>query len=86
MLEPNAAQTVAISLHELATNAAKYGSLSATDGRVEITWSRDDGRTAQFALDRVQAGRPSRRPRTAGSAGACRGKHNHRPAQGRGSF
>jgi two-component sensor histidine kinase len=45
MLEPNAAQTIAISLHELATNAAKYGSLSAADGRVEITWSRTaDGR------------------------------------------
>jgi len=40
MLEPNTAQTIAISLHELATNAAKYGSLSAADGRVEIAWSR----------------------------------------------
>jgi two-component sensor histidine kinase len=29
MLEPNTAQMIAISLHELATNAAKYGSLSA---------------------------------------------------------
>jgi two-component sensor histidine kinase len=28
MLEPRTAQTAAISLHELATNAAKYGSLS----------------------------------------------------------
>jgi two-component sensor histidine kinase len=45
MLEPNTAQTIAISLHELATNAAKYGSLSAADGRVEIAWSRTaDGR------------------------------------------
>jgi PAS domain S-box-containing protein len=39
MLEPNMAQMVAISFHELATNAAKYGSLSAADGRVEIAWS-----------------------------------------------
>ncbi|WP_375778717.1 HWE histidine kinase domain-containing protein [Bradyrhizobium sp. ma5] len=39
MLEPSTAQTVAISLHELATNAAKYGSLSAPSGRVEILWS-----------------------------------------------
>jgi PAS domain S-box-containing protein len=39
MLEPSTAQTAAISLHELATNAAKYGSLSAAEGRVEISWS-----------------------------------------------
>jgi PAS domain S-box-containing protein len=45
MLEPNIAQAIAISLHELATNAAKYGSLSAADGDVEIAWSRTaDGR------------------------------------------
>jgi PAS domain S-box-containing protein len=39
ILEPNKAQAIAISLHELATNAAKYGSLSTTDGNVEIAWS-----------------------------------------------
>jgi PAS domain S-box-containing protein len=39
MLEPSTAQTIAISLHELATNAAKYGSLSAAGGHVEIAWS-----------------------------------------------
>jgi two-component sensor histidine kinase len=44
-LEPYTAQAVAIALHELATNAAKYGSLSAADGPVEITWTRTtDGR------------------------------------------
>jgi two-component sensor histidine kinase len=48
MLEPNSAQAIAISLHELATNAAKYGSLSAADGNVEIVWSSTaDG---QFSL------------------------------------
>jgi PAS domain S-box-containing protein len=39
MLEPNTAQTIAVFLHELATNAAKYGSLSTADGDVEIAWS-----------------------------------------------
>ena len=45
LLEPNAAQTIAITLHELATNAAKYGSLSVPNGRTTLTWSHEaDGR------------------------------------------
>jgi PAS domain S-box-containing protein len=40
LLEPTAAQAVAVTLHELATNAAKYGSLSAREGRLDLTWRR----------------------------------------------
>jgi two-component sensor histidine kinase len=40
VLEPNTAQTIAVILHELATNAVKYGALSRTTGRVEVEWSR----------------------------------------------
>jgi PAS domain S-box-containing protein len=40
LLAPNTAQTVAVILHELATNAVKYGSLSVPKGQVEVTWSR----------------------------------------------
>jgi two-component sensor histidine kinase len=43
LLEPNSAQAVAVTLHELATNAAKYGALSATGGQIELTWSHTDG-------------------------------------------
>jgi PAS domain S-box-containing protein len=43
LLEPYAAQTIAITLHELATNAAKYGALSVPDGRVHVTWSAEKG-------------------------------------------
>lgn len=44
-LEPNTGQTLALCLHELTTNAAKYGALSVPDGRVRVEWSRGaDGR------------------------------------------
>jgi PAS domain S-box-containing protein len=39
LLEPNTAQAIAVTLHELATNAAKYGALSVAKGRVEVKWS-----------------------------------------------
>ncbi len=45
LLEPNTAQTIAVALHELATNAAKYGALSVPKGHVQVEWSRAaDGR------------------------------------------
>jgi two-component sensor histidine kinase len=45
MLEPSTAQTIAMCVHELATNAAKYGALSLPGGHVQIEWSRGaDGR------------------------------------------
>lgn len=36
-----AINAIALALHELATNAAKYGALSHEDGRIEISWTRD---------------------------------------------
>jgi two-component sensor histidine kinase len=39
MVPSTAAQALGLALHELATNAAKYGSLSNESGRVEVTWA-----------------------------------------------
>lgn len=37
-VSPDAAQTIGLALHELATNASKYGALAAPEGKVEIKW------------------------------------------------
>ena len=39
MLRPEAAQNIGVALHELSTNAAKYGALSNDEGVVTIAWS-----------------------------------------------
>lgn len=44
LLPPATAQTIALALHELATNAAKYGALSVDPGYVELTWQTEPGK------------------------------------------
>jgi two-component sensor histidine kinase/DNA-binding response OmpR family regulator len=44
LLAPAFAQTVALALHELVTNAAKYGALSTDAGRVSLTWRSLSGK------------------------------------------
>ncbi len=38
ILRPEAAQNIGIALHELSTNAAKFGALSDSDGTVTVSW------------------------------------------------
>ena len=40
LLKPEAGRAIAMVLHELATNAAKYGALSSKNGRVAIRWDQ----------------------------------------------
>jgi PAS domain S-box-containing protein len=42
-IRPRAALTLALALHELTTNAAKYGALSVPNGRVTVRWTIQDG-------------------------------------------
>ena len=41
---PQTAVTLALALHELATNASKYGSLSSDEGAIEVSWTEHDGK------------------------------------------
>jgi PAS domain S-box-containing protein len=42
-ISPHHALALSLALHELATNAAKYGALTAADGRVHLAWRVEDG-------------------------------------------
>lgn len=43
-LSPKTAMALSMGLHELATNAVKYGALSVAEGRVDVSWRTADGR------------------------------------------
>jgi PAS domain S-box-containing protein len=55
-LAPAAAQSLAMTLHELATNAAKYGAFSVRDGRVSVEWRIDAA--GEFSLRWTEEGGP----------------------------
>jgi two-component sensor histidine kinase/CheY-like chemotaxis protein len=43
ILAPERAQAIGIVLHELATNAAKYGALSCEEGQLDVRWTNSKG-------------------------------------------
>jgi two-component sensor histidine kinase len=64
MLKTDLAQTIAVTLHELATNAAKYGALSVDTGRVRVEWSCAAGAGGRLVLRWTEAGGPPVNPPT----------------------
>ncbi|WP_165842938.1 CHASE domain-containing protein [Phenylobacterium deserti] len=67
LLEPATAVAVAMALHELATNAAKYGALSVPQGCVQVRWrTREEQSRQRLHLEWVESegapvAKPSRR-------------------------
>jgi len=60
-LSPDTAQAVYMALHELATNAAKYGAWSTPGGRVDLAWTRQNG---EVSLEWAEHGGPAVEPPT----------------------
>jgi PAS domain S-box-containing protein len=59
---PELAQSMALILHELATNAVKHGALSTPSGRVKLSWSRPSHGQLRFVWQ--ESGGPSTSPPT----------------------
>lgn len=59
LLSPEKAQILALALHELATNAAKYGALSTADGAVAVSWQIGRG---ALSLEWCETGGPKVTP------------------------
>ena len=65
-VSPEAAQTLGLAFHELATNSVKYGALSRPDGKLTVTWAFEgngiDGE--RLRVDWQERGGPSVAPPT----------------------
>jgi len=65
-LAPNVALAISMALHELATNAQKYGALSAAGGRVCLRWELNAARDAVDVEWRETGGPPVSPPTSKG--------------------
>jgi two-component system CheB/CheR fusion protein len=65
-LAAGAVQTLGLALHELATNASKYGALSVPGGKVVLSWSFGDenGAPESFRMEWREKGGPPVKPST----------------------
>ena len=58
LLPPREALALSMALHELTTNAVKYGALSNDKGRVKLAWSRDGKAGDTLRIDWCESGGP----------------------------
>jgi PAS domain S-box-containing protein len=60
VLGPTVTQAVAMALHELVTNAVKYGALSSPNGHVSVKWNRQpaDGASTRVKIEWRENGGP----------------------------
>jgi light-regulated signal transduction histidine kinase (bacteriophytochrome)/CheY-like chemotaxis protein len=61
-LDPKAFATLALVVHEMMTNSAKYGALADSTGQVEVVWTLDQG--SNLAIDWKESGGPPVQPPT----------------------
>ena len=62
-IQAEAAQTLGMALHELATNSVKYGALSTPGGHVSIEWNLDkDCESQHFHMRWAEHGGPKPKP------------------------
>lgn len=52
VLDPQVSLSLSMILHELGTNARKYGALSVPDGRLSVTWELQSGELRMFWRER----------------------------------
>jgi PAS domain S-box-containing protein len=61
-LQPKAAESIGLAVHELATNAVKHGALAVAGGHVEVSWRRETRQEAEWlSLDWRESGMNGRR-------------------------
>jgi len=77
VLNAEAGQAVAMVLHELATNAAKFGALSAKDGCVAVRWGhfRNGDTQGRLRVQWEESGGPTVRPQARSGYGSSVIRH-----------
>ncbi|QPC97846.1 PAS domain S-box protein [Qipengyuania soli] len=68
MLKPGPAEALGLAIHELATNAAKYGALANDTGEIDVTWGFEgEGEDRRFVMEwRERGGPPVEKPERKG--------------------